>query len=112
MHSLEANSQCVEKPAVATNSCIIEGNALLQAQVHLPDTFGELAESAFRQLSDVPRVDFVTDSYFPQSIKSLERERRGASQAHLIKGQNITLPRDWKTFLTCEKNKQVLSDFF
>ena len=111
MHSLEANSQCVEKPAVATNSCIIDGNALLQAQVHLPDTFGQLAESVFRQLPDVPRVDFVTDSYFPQSIKSLERERRGRSQAHLIKGQNTTVPRDWKTFLTCEENKTSLVRF-
>ena len=77
----------------------------------LPDTFGELSESLFSQLPKEPRVDFVTDSYHPLSIKSVERNRRGSSTAYIIKGPMTKIPRDWKNFLANDKNKQSLNIF-
>ena len=62
--------------------------------VSLPSTFGELAEYVFQQLPRAQRVDFVTDSYHPLSIKGLERSRRDSSQAHLVKGPSTKVPRD------------------
>ena len=77
----------------------------------LPSTFGELAEKIFDQLPKEQRVDFVTDSYHADSIKAPERERRGSSAAHLIKGPSTKIPRDWKIFLMNERNKENLSEF-
>ena len=86
-------------------------NALLQAMVSLPSTFGKLAEYVFQQLPIAQRVDFVTDSYHPRSIKELERSIRGSSQAHLVKGPSTKVPRDWKKFLCNEENKRRLCSF-
>ena len=52
--------------------------------VSLPSTFGELTEYVFQQLPRAQRVDFVTDSYHPHSIKELERSIRCSSKAHLV----------------------------
>ena len=62
---------------------IINGNTLLQAQMSLPDTFRKLSESVFAQLPNVRRVDFVTDSYNPFSIKWLERTQDGEKTMHI-----------------------------
>lgn len=112
MHFLEKNVNTAEAPTTLTStSYIIDGNALLHAQMSLPTTFGELAENIFRQLPKVQRVDFVTDSYHYMSIKGIERERRGASEAHIIKGALTKVPRDWKTFLSNDENKKRLTKF-
>ena len=86
-------------------------NALLQAMVSLPSTLGELPEYVFPQLPRAQRVDFVTDSYHPRSIKELERSIRGSSQAHLVKGRSTKVPRDRKKFLRNEDNKRRLCSF-
>eukprot|EP00794_Sanderia_malayensis_P021335 gene21335-23410_t len=44
--------------------------------------------------------------YLPNSIKSMERARRGTSAKLIIKGENTKRPADWKKFLTGEGNKQ------
>ena len=77
----------------------------------LPTTLRELAESLFEKLPKTLRLDFVTDSYFTQSIKSIERTRRGTAKTHLIKGSSITVPRDWKGFLSNEENKMNFTRF-
>ena len=56
-------------------------------------------------------MDFVTDSYLPLSIKGIERQRRGSSQPHLIRGSLTKVPRDWKQFLRNEENKTRLTHF-
>ena len=86
-------------------------NALLQAMVSLPSTLVELPEYVFQQLPRAQRVDFVTDSYHPRSIKELERSIRGSSQTHLVKGRSTKVPRDWKKFLRNEENKRRLCSF-
>ena len=111
MHSLEEKSHLVQRPTVAIDCYIIDGNAVLQAMVSLPSTFGELAECVFDQLPRAHRVNFVTDFYHPCSIKGVERSRRGSAKAHLVKGPSTKVPRDWKRFLCNEVNKRRLCSF-
>ena len=95
-----------ERPSDAVH--IIEGNAMLQSLVAIPDTFEELAESVFNQLPKAKRVDFITDTYKPQSIKSYERTRRGTTATHLLSGAKTRTPHDWKNFMSNDKNKTQL----
>ena len=90
---------------------IADGNAVFQAMVSLPSTFGQLAERVLDQLPRAQRIDFVTDSYHPCSIKGLERSRRGSSKTHPVKGPSTKVPRDWKRFLCNEENKSRLCSF-
>ena len=88
---------------------ICDGNALIQNLTGLPQTFGQLAEKIFDSLPAAQRIDFVTDTYMESSIKSAERRRRGMSQTFLVKGPSTKLPKDWKAFLTNNKNKSSLT---
>ena len=63
----------------------------------------------FQQLPRAQRIDFVTDSCHPRSIKELERSIRGSSQAHLVKGPSIKVPRDWNKFLRNEAAGKTFS---
>ena len=58
MHSIVTNAHLVEFPSTQNIRYIIDGNALLQTQVNVPDTFGDLAECVFDQLPNVKRVVF------------------------------------------------------
>ena len=111
LHALEGDVPSAEKPDRSSNTYVIDGNALYQSQVSLPTTLGEFAESVFDQLPKEPRVDFVTDSYHTKSIKATERNRRGSSAAYLIQGPSTKVPRDWKAFLSNDKNKMNLTKF-
>lgn len=79
LHSLEADITLSEKPNDRDVIYIYDGNALLQAITGLPDTFEELAEKILDGFPKVERLDFVTDTYKEDSIKSAERKRRGSS---------------------------------
>ena len=71
LHELEGDHQTILQQQYSS-SYVIDGNALYQAQVALPGTFGELADSLFQQLPRVSRVNFVTDTYKQDSIKGIE----------------------------------------
>ena len=94
MHSLEENLHLVQRPSVAFDCYIIDDNAVQQAMISLPSTFGELVECVFDLLPQAQRVDFVADSYHPCSIKGVERSRGGYAKAHLVKGPSTKVPRD------------------
>jgi hypothetical protein len=108
MHRLEAGVDHPERPASNQVIYIFDGNAMLQAMTGLPGTFEELAKKVFESLPKCERVDFVTDTYKEDSIKSTERTRRGASDTFLIKGSKTKLPRDWKGFMCNSENKTQL----
>ena len=55
LHALETDQALARRPEIQYMNCIIDGNAILQAQVALPTSFGELAEKEFDQL---PKVSF------------------------------------------------------
>lgn len=46
--------------------------------------------------------------YSTNSVKALERKRRGITEKLLVKGVNTKKPHDWKAFLCNEENKEQL----
>jgi hypothetical protein len=81
MHTLEAGTSSLvsQTDHTSENIYVINGNALLQSLVRLPEMFGQLALTVFNSLSRAKIVHFVTDSYYGDSIKEFERSRRGSS---------------------------------
>ena len=109
MHILEARvKESPAKPAVDCSTVIIDGNAMIQAMTSLPPTFEDLANSIFIRLPKAPAVHFVTDRYLPDSIKQLERNRRGIAPTSVVSGPKTKLPRDFKSFLLNGDNKRQL----
>ena len=103
---LEEYTDHVEYPE---NSFHIEdGNALIHSLRDLPPTFGEICLLILDQLKSKRNFLFSTDSYFPDSIKSQERLRRGFSQKHIINGPSTRKPKDMKLFLSNDENKKQL----
>ncbi|KAL8572866.1 hypothetical protein ACOMHN_011115 [Nucella lapillus] len=73
---------------------IVDGMVLLHSLTALPSTFAELADKVLRCLPASTRVDFVADTYHPDSIKMMERIRRGQSETFLLSGPNTKLRFD------------------
>ena len=48
---------------------------------------------------------FSTNMYYPDSVKSMERRRRGSEDKLIIKGANTKKPKCWKEFLSNDENK-------
>ncbi|KAI0208649.1 hypothetical protein LSAT2_006703 [Lamellibrachia satsuma] len=71
-------------------------------------TFEELSEKVFSVLPKVKRVDFVTDTYKDNSIKSDEKIRGGTWDASLVKCPSTKLPKEWKLLLSNNDNKTNL----
>jgi len=106
LHKLEEGHTLTSRPDSAVH--IIDGNVMLQALTQIPQTFEELAQRIFVQLSNTTHVDFITDTYQPQSIKNVEMDRRGTSQEFLIQGPSTRVPHDYKHFLTNSNKTQLI----
>jgi hypothetical protein len=117
MHMLQDNvpSKTSNNPD-ASEACsyILDGNAMIQATVLLPDTFGEFALKMFHSLPKAPLIHFVTDTYRQNSIKEQERQRRSAGVS-VVEYESITsqtkMPRDFKCFLHSSRSKTQLIHF-
>ena len=48
---------------------------------------------------------FSTDQYLPDSVKSMERQRRGTGEKLILNGEATKKPPDWKSFLSNDENK-------
>ena len=80
------------------NTLVIEdGNAFFYYLSDVPETFGQIADKIF-DMSGNPSVIFSTDMYMPNSVKSMERLRRGTSNKILIGGAKTKKPKEWKLF--------------
>jgi len=79
VHALEGQSKLTEQPSQGHMYCIIDGNALLQAQMALSNTFEELAEKVLDQLPKVQRTD-VGPKTCHLSINEAERLHSEAFQ--------------------------------
>ena len=90
---------------------VVDGNALIRSLTRLPDTFGEFAHVVFQALPKCSTVHFVTDSYYPQSIKTLERQRRGTCAVHVVGGPTTKMPTDFASFMHEAENKRQLLNF-
>ena len=51
-------------------------------------------------------IVFSTDQYHPNSVKSLERKRRGCGEKLIVMGPAMKRPHDWKGFLSNDNNKE------
>ena len=54
-------------------------------------------------------VVFSTDKYYPDSVKAVERRRRGCADKLVLQGELTKRPGDWQTFLTNDENKLQLT---
>ena len=59
------------------------------------------------QNPNVRRIDIVFDIYKPISIKAATREKRGSGKRIKVTGSTL-IPKDWKTFLHVNENKEQL----
>ncbi|KAH3800814.1 hypothetical protein DPMN_154457 [Dreissena polymorpha] len=75
---------------------IIDGNAVLQSPVAVPDTFEEVAKMVFGHLPKCGR-DFVTDTYHETAVIS--------SPSFLLSGTTTKTPREWKSLRSHNFNK-------
>ena len=87
---------------------IEDGNAYFHCLSDIPDNFGMIAEKIFHMISSYNSVVFSTDMYRTDSVKSMERVRRGTSTKLLIGGPKTKKPPDWKQFLKNDENKKRL----
>jgi len=85
-----------------------DGNALFYYLREVPDTFKQICNKLYNMTKHYGDVIVSTDSYTEGSVKALERKRRGESEKLIVKGPMTRKPRDWKTFLVNEENKQQL----
>ena len=76
MHLFEKGHILPTKPD--NEAYVIDGNHYFHSLIGLPDTFGQLAKKVLDSLPESKRVDFVTDSYKPDSIKG--RQSRDVSE--------------------------------
>ena len=77
-------------------------------------SFGDIAELVFKRVLTKKVVYFVTDQYKPGSIKSLEREKRKASDGTIrvrIEKREQKRLKQWKKYLRNDQNKFELVKF-
>ena len=100
-----------------TSAIIIDGMAIVQSLIPIPDTFEELALKVFHlavpRSTLARRIDFVTDRYPEISIKSHERKKRASEGVVKIKitGSGQKCPKQWRKYLSSGENKSELVQF-
>jgi hypothetical protein len=101
------------------NALIVDAMAVLQTMKGKWKTFGEFADTIFAYLVklarqwNATRLDFVADRYPVISIKNAERARRaaqGVQRAHIL-NKDQCVPKQWKKYMSCGKNKESLIVF-
>ena len=101
------------------NALIVDAMAVLQAMKGKWQTFGEFADTIFAYLVKLARqwkatkLDFVADRYPEISIKNAERTKRaaqGVQRVHIL-NKDQCVPKQWKKYMSCGKNKESLIAF-
>lgn len=88
---------------------IEDGNALFHYMRELPDNFKGICLKLFDMKVRGTDVIFSTDTYQPNSVKSVERKRRGCGEKLILHGEMTKRPSDWKAFLANDENKTQLT---
>ena len=102
--------ECEDSPVPAPESTLViyDGNAYFYCLKEIPANFGQICGKIFGMMSTTGNAVFSTDMYSPNSVKSMESERRGCSEKLIIKVRSTKKPTDWKLFLTNDENKTQL----
>ena len=114
---LENGVDCLSNLPDLTTAVIIDGMALLQVLLRVPDRFSELADMVMTRIlteaGDATRIDFVADQYPAKSIKNTEKSKRGRDGELVINitnGQQLCPPQ-WRKFMANGSNKIGLLNF-
>ena len=100
---------------VGVTAKILDGAAVVQMTPPGPaKTFGQYGEmfaaniqQELRRQEHLRRVDVIFDGYFPGSLKSDTRAKRG-SGARLSVRPNTPIASNWRQFLCVSENKEEL----
>ena len=92
------------------NLLIMDGNSIYHMMKEIPDTFKGASEKVFKMIPGSCDIVFSTDMYTKNSIKTMERARRGCGDEILVKGPSMKRPQNWKNFLSNTKNKEQFTD--
>ena len=84
LHAIEKDFVLLERPKNAVN--VVDAGGLIQSLSSIPETYEDLCLQIFNCLPQSDRVDFVCDDYQANSIKSIERRRRGIGVEITVKG--------------------------
>jgi hypothetical protein len=96
-------------PSPDDKTLVIEnGNAAFYYLKDLPPNFRDICARLFDMVVRKSDIIFSTDMYLENSIKSMERKRRGCSEKLIVTGENTITAPDWKIFLGNEENKKQL----
>ena len=99
--------ECEDAPIPAPESTLVvyDGNAYFYYLKELPGNFSKICDKIFGMLSASSDAVFSTDMYSPNSVKSMERDRRGCSEKLIIKGPSTKKTPNWKLVLANDENK-------
>ena len=99
--------ECEDAPVPSAESTLVvyNGNAYFYYLKEIPANFSLICNKIVGMMSTTTDAVFSTDMYTPNSVKSMERERRGCSEKLIVKGASTKKPPDWKQFLTNDANK-------
>ena len=88
---------------------ILDLAAIMRSITKTPDTFEALS---LKVLNDIPKcyklIYVACDTYCDDSIKSLERKKRGSSPKFLIRSGKVRIPSNFQKFLCNGENKERL----
>ena len=107
-HCFTKTTENSNLPPAEDTLTVVDGNAVFHAMVQVPQTFRDIC---IKLLDMMPKAcDFVysTDMYKKESIKAMERQRRGNSEKIILTGEATKRPVDWAGFLSNDENKAQL----
>lgn len=109
LHHLTRGVKDVAAPPDQCTMNIEVGNATFYCMKDVPRTFQQIGQKLlYMSTAWKSKVIFSTGMYKKDSVKSMERSRRGCGEKRLIEGENTRRPENWKDFLTNDENKQQL----
>jgi hypothetical protein len=96
-------------PSSGTTLVVEDGNAVLYYMREVPGNFKEICQKMLDMMVKTSDVVFSTDMYHVDSVKAVERRKRGCGEKLIIQGEMTKRPSDWKAFLTNDANKTQLT---
>ena len=93
---MELIANDVDEPFPPDNETLVieDGNAIFYYLSQVPGNFRGIAEKIFNLMAKKPFVIFSTDMYHPNSVKAVERLRRGSAAKFIVRGENAKKPKE------------------
>ena len=90
------------------NTYFVVVAAAVRSIVGKPDRIRRLATRILQMVPQYTKVFLVCDTYQQNSIKTGEREARGASNRYFLASPDMKMPYDFAAFLRNGSNKEML----